>query len=61
MPYEQLAIFMLPDAPEAHDACRKIAIALIDREWYSFQPQEKVFLKFLLLETLTRRVPPCAR
>jgi hypothetical protein len=28
--YEQLAIFMLRGAPEAHDACRKIAIALID-------------------------------
>ena len=28
--YEQLAIFMLRGAPEAHDACCKIAITLID-------------------------------
>jgi hypothetical protein len=31
MTYSSLAIFMLRDAPEAHDACRKIAIALIDQ------------------------------
>ena len=29
MTYEQLAIFMLRGAPEAHDACRKIPITLI--------------------------------
>jgi hypothetical protein len=28
--YEQLAIFMLRGAPEAHAACCKIAISLID-------------------------------
>jgi hypothetical protein len=32
--YKQLAIFMLRGAPEAHDACRKQAIALIEN-WKS--------------------------
>jgi hypothetical protein len=29
--YEQIAIFILRGVPEAHDACRQIAITLIDK------------------------------